>query len=160
MYAIMLLGKRCGSLEYKCSNKTSIREENIESFLLNNIKKIAKGYIVKNTIVNHKPHKDNSAKIKELESKIFKLKDLYLEDLIDKDTYKRDYLKLTSELQKVKTENEKAPQRDFTHLQNFINQDITTIYSSLNVEEKRRFWLSIIDKIQVNDGKIEDVTFL
>lgn len=46
-----------GSLEYKCQNHKLVREEYIESYLLNNIKDLAKDYITKNSIISTKPKK-------------------------------------------------------------------------------------------------------
>lgn len=152
--------KKVGSLEFKCNNRISIREEEIESFLLDNIKELAQKHILKNTVTKSTPKQNNKAKINELENKIYKLKDLYLDDLIDKETYKNDYARLTSELQKLKSINVEVVQKDFSHLENFINQNLVDIYNQLELDEKRRFWLEIIDKIYINKGKIEDVTFL
>ena len=34
------------------------------------------------------------------------------------------------------------------------------IYNKLTTENKRKFWLSIIDKIYVENGEIKEITFL
>lgn len=152
--------KKVGSLEFKCTNRTTIREENIESYLLANINELAKNYISKNTIIKIQKPKQDKNKINDLEKKLYKLKDLYLDDLIDKDTYKKDFNLLTDELQKLKQSENSIENRDFSKLENFISQNLVSLYNKLEFEEKRRFWLSIIDRILIIDGKIEDVTFL
>ena len=89
-----------------------------------------------------------------------KLKDLYLDDLIDKNTYKSDYQKLSKKLKDLKTDIEVPPKNDFTELQKIINLDITKIYALLSDEEKRTFGLNILDKVYVENGEIKEVTFL
>lgn len=149
---------KVNSFEKKCSNTELIRETEIEEYLLNNIKELANSYIKSNTIKVVEPVVDNSIQIKKIEHKINKLKDLYLEDLIDKDTYRKDYENLKKSLQELKVVKE--TKKDFSKLQEFINLDIEQIYSKLSLEEKRLFWVNIIDKIYVKHKKIQRVTFL
>lgn len=152
--------RKPGSMEYKCTNHTLIREDYLENYLLENLKGIAKNYILKNNTSTVLPQKDNSKKIKEIENKIYKLKDLYLEDLIDKETYKKDYKNLSLQLTEIKNTQNIPPTKDTSKLQNIINSDFDVIYLSLSLEERRTFWINIIDKIYVENGKIKEVTFL
>lgn len=149
---------KINSLEKKCSNSELIREEDVEEYLLNNIKKIATSYIKSNTIKEVSQVKDNSSAITKLEHKISKLKDLYLEDLITKEAYIKDYKLFNKKIQELKTIQEEK--KDFSKLQNFINIDIEKIYPKLTLEEKRTFWVNIIDKIYIEHKNIKGVTFL
>ena len=142
------------------TNAQIIKEEEIEEFLLNNVKKVAQNYITKNEIVQQPEIKDNSKEIKQIERKINKLKDLYLDDLINKITYKTDYEKLNKKLKELKTNTEIPQKKDFSELKKLINLDITKIYKTLSNEEKRTFWLNIVDKIYVENGEIKEITFL
>lgn len=148
------------TLEKKCNNTTLIREEVIEEYLLNNVNNIAKSYITNNTVTNLKPQNNNVAEIAEIEKKINKLKDLYLEDLIDKTTYKEDYTQLNKRLTELKQQEINPKEKDLSNLKSFINTDIDKIYSKLTEDEKRVLWISVIDKIYIEDGKIKEVTFL
>lgn len=152
--------KKIGSMEYKCTNHKTIKENDIEEYLLNNIKDLGRNYITENIIISEVNSKDNSKEIQAIEKKIYKLKDLYLDDLIDKDTYKNDYKNLNNQLNELKKQTNNVEKKDFTNLQNFINTDLNSIYKKLNIEEKRTLWLNLIDKIVVNDGKIKEITFL
>lgn len=152
--------KKVASMEYKCENHKLVREEYIENYLLENIKNLAQKYITKNSVISSKPIKDNSKEIKQIENKLFKLKDLYLDNLIDKNTYKSDYEKLNKQLNELKSNTEIPKKRDFSELQKIINLDIIKIYTLLSDEEKRTFWLNIIDKIYVENGEIKEITFL
>lgn len=152
--------RKPGSMKYKCTNHKSIREEKIEEFLLKNIKKLAQDYIAQNSASPQVEIKNNSKEIKQLERKIDKLKDLYLDDLIDKNTYKTDYEKLNKKLNELKKNNDIPKKIDLSKVQQLINLDADKIYSVLSINEKRTFWLSIIDKIWVENGKIIEITFL
>lgn len=152
--------RKVGSMEYKCTNHKLIREDYIETYLLDNLRTLAQNHINKNKLLATQPQKDNSKGIKEIQNKIYKLKDLYLDDLIDKDTYKKDYEKLTTQLNKLKTFQEIPKEKDTSKLKNTINANFDEIYCSLTLEEKRTFWLNIINQIYVENGEIKEITFL
>ena len=152
--------RKVGSMEYKCDNHKLIREEYIEKYLLDNIINLAKKHISINSVISTKPIKDISKEIKQIENKILKLKDLYLDDLIDKNTYKADYEKLNKKLNELKNNTIISEKKDFSELQKLIKLDIPKIYFLLSDEEKRTFWINIIDKIYIENGEIKEVTFL
>ena len=148
-----------GSTNYKCTNSTSIREEYLEKYLLDNFIPLAKNTI-KNSYTIKPQTIDNSHKIKKIENRLNKLKDLYLDDLIDKKTYEKDYKKLNTELKELTIQEKTIPQKDYSKLQKLINSDLKSIYNSLSSDEKRTFWLSTIKSICVDNGEIKEVTFL
>lgn len=148
---------KINSLEHKCNNSTMIREAEIEKYLLNNLKTLAIDFVGKNKVI--KKQKSNvDEKKRKIKLKIQRLKDLYLDDLISKEDYKKDYIKYNKELEDLK--QPEIIQKDYSYLENLLNQNIFEIYSTFNIEEKRKIWLKIIDKIYVKDGKIKEVTFL
>lgn len=148
---------KINSLEHKCNNSTMIREAEIERYLLNNFKTLAIDFVGKNKVI--KKQKSNvDEKKRKIKLKIQRLKDLYLDDLISKEDYKKDYIKYNKELEDLK--QPEIIQKDYSYLENLLNQNIFEIYSTFNIEEKRKIWLKIIDKIYVKDGKIKEVTFL
>ncbi len=148
---------KINSLEHKCNNSTMIREAEIEKYLLNNFKTLAIDFVGKNKVI--KKQKSNvDEKKRKIKLKIQRLKDLYLDDLISKEDYKKDYIKYNKELEDLK--QPEIIQKDYSYLENLLNQNIFEIYSTFNIEEKRKIWLKIIDKIYVKDGKIKEVTFL
>ena len=144
----------------KCSNSNIVREDYIETYLLENIlleleKFKIKSEIEEKTIVNNNPQK-----IKSIENKILKLKDLYLDDLIDKETYKKDYEKYSKKLSELRTVKTVKKSRDLSNLEKIFNSNYLNIYNKLSISNKKKFWLSAIDKIYVEKGEIKEVTFL
>ena len=75
-----------------------------------------------------------------------RLKDLYLNELIDLDTYKKDYKALQKELIPVIIKPD--PIRITKKKEQIY--DAIQAYSSLSKELKRSFWRSLIDHIDVS----------
>jgi len=145
----------------KCSNKSYIREDFIENYLLENILIELNNYKVKCLVLEKKYTKiDNSKEIQKIQNKINKLKDLYLDDLIDKETYTKDYKKYSLELERLKEPKKIEVKKDFSQIEKILNSNYKEIYKKLTLENKRKFWLSIIDKIYIENGKIKEVIFL
>lgn len=127
----------------------------LKNILLELKKYKIKSEIEEKTIINNNPQK-----IKSIENKILKLKDLYLDDLIDKETYKKDYEKYSKELSELRTVRTIKKTRDLSNLEKIFNSDYLSIYNQLSTPNKKKFWLSAIDKIYVEKGEIKEVTFL
>lgn len=153
---------KVGSTERKCNNTTLIREDYIEQYLLKNLGKELNKYKIKYQIKEKKFQKvDYSYEKQKIESKLNKLKDLYLDDLIDKKTYTTDYKKYMSQLEKFNINIPTTiPKKDFSAIEKTLNSGYKEIYNKLSQENKRKFWLTFIDKIYVLNGKIEEITFL
>ncbi|MFR7544585.1 MAG: recombinase family protein [Clostridia bacterium] len=151
---------KVGINEKQCQNSKVISDKSVEEYLINNLKYLCKPYISKSIIKTKPKPQKNNIKINSLKNKLSKLKDLYLDDLISKEDYKQDYIKINKEILKLEEEQKEKPQKDFTYLNELINKDIPDIYNTFNIDEKRKIWLKIIDKIYVKDGKIKEVTFL
>ena len=86
----------------RCSNKTSTSESRIETYLLTIFQKELDKHILTIQDIKEAPVVvDTSAiksRISSLNKKLDKIKDLYLDDLIDKDVYASDYKRILSEI--------------------------------------------------------------
>lgn len=153
-----------GSELYKCTNRTNIREDYIENYLLENFNTEAEKFIIKNSQITENLTRtaDNSFEIKQLKKKLVKLKDLYIDDLIDKTMYETDYKKYTSKLRELEKQNitEQTREVDCEYLKSLLKTDVKKIYNALTTENKRKFWLSVIDKIYIENGSITEVSFI
>ena len=150
-----------GTLDKRCHNSKLIREEYIENYLINNLKTEAEKYKTKIVAIKKFSVKDNSKEIDIINKKLYKLKDLYLDDLIDKEVYEKDYQKYTNEIKKLKEKIiEKTLPVNIDNLNKLLNSNIENLYNSLHPEQKRKFWLSYIDKIYIENGEVKEVIFL
>lgn len=155
------LSKEIGK-EYRCSNKHSIFESRIEKYLIANIQKEAEKYIAESKVINVKPTETFTDNSKDIKKKLEKLKDLYISDLIDKEMYEKDYKKYNNQLQEIeikKNNYKNNKPKDFSRLEKIFRSNFNDLYLSLSQIEKRRFWVSIIDKIYYKDKKIEKIIF-
>lgn len=150
---------KAGLDKKKCSNTKSIKESDVEKYLLNNVKQEIEDYMIR-CMTDNKPKKaeDNTQKINTLNRKLNKLKELYINDLIDINSYKKDYQKYTTELNKISI-NQNEPVKDFTNMKQFLNLDIIKVYSKLSKIEKKKFWILLINKIYIKNGEIKEITF-
>lgn len=144
-----------------CNNTRGLNDNKLEEYMLNHIKEEAKKYIAQNKIkgtANIKKPVDNTTKI---QSKLRKLRELYLEDDISKEEYEDRKVKLQKELEdNIKELNNVEKPKDLTQLEKIINSDFETIYHTLTPKNKRRFWASFIDKIYIEKGKVIEILFL
>ena len=138
-----------GTHYYRCTrypNKvpcTHIRQTSgrkIEDWVVANIADQIERYNIELSNAPPKPRPD-VAKIKR---KMEKLKDLYLNDLIDRDVYERDYSTLREQLE-IPDEQPKKPIN--------VSAAISRMraYKSLNTQGKREFWSRIIQKIIITN---------
>lgn len=124
-----------------------ISENVIEKFLLNNIRPLLESYLIHFDQQNkHVPEKD---KIKSIKIKLSRLKDLYLDGLIDKDSYKVDYERLQKEL--AQAAYAAANQKTISPLVDKImdDDDFMNTYLTLPREHKRELWQSLIQRIEL-----------
>ena len=120
----------------------------------------AKKYITNSKVLAQQESKNSNTELAyQLRKKLEKLKDLYIDDLIDKETYKADYNKITEELARLEIQSKPVASRDYSALEELINSDFKTIYFALSPIEKRRFWITILDTIYMQNGKIERIVF-
>ena len=151
---------KTGTKIKKCLNSNIVREDYIENYLLENILSEFEKFKAKSIIKEENTIQLNPQKTKIIERKIIKLKDLYLDDLIDKETYKKDYAKYTKELSDLKIQKTTQRNKDFSQIENILNSDSLNIYKKLSFSNRKKYWLSVIDKIYVENGEIKEVTFL
>lgn len=137
-----------------CTHKKVIYENAVENFILNNLEptliEYQKKYEVKNK--KNKTLKVNKSNIK---AKLERLKELYINDLIDMDMYKKDYDNLTTLLN---TKDDSQEEKDLTWINDFLASGYAELYTSFTPEEKRMLLRSYIKEIVVDkDNKMEIV---
>ena len=169
-------GKRSVHLLYRCRihysyhtcpNNTPVRENAIEKYLLENVRTLMQDKIISYKIEKGKQKPSNTIalekQLKKIEKKMDGLTDLHLEGTIRKEKYEKDYRALESEQVALEIEIEKQKNAekhfDISLYESFLEQDFETIYHTFSQEEKRRVWLSVIERIDVEKGFISPVFF-
>lgn len=82
-----------------------------------------------------------------LRRKMEKLKDLYLNDLIDRDTYERDYTALRDELRAANVPAQR-PQKPVNIV---VIQTALSAYDELSRQHKKEFWGKMVNKITITN---------
>ena len=132
----------------KCNNEKCINEKRLEKYLINEIVPILEKRKLEIIDINSNEQKiiDNSQKLK---TKLKKLADLYLNDLIDLDFYQEEYNKINFEINKIKEQKENNVKLYYSYIDEFLKQKFLEIYDNLDNLEKRRLWSSIIESIEI-----------
>lgn len=149
---------RYGMTLHRCPNRKIALESTLETKMLDRIRPELEKYIAEYEVANL-PAIRTDTKRRSVESKLQKLKDLYLNDLITMDEFKLDREKLLLQLEKIKTEDSR-PVKDLTYLQEFLKTDFENVYGSFSVPEKRELWRSIIREIRIDHDKNIRIIFL
>jgi len=139
-----------------CTRKYAVSENYVEEYLINHIEEEINSYIVDYEIKveQQKKPKVNKSVIK---NKLTRLKELYINNLIDIDEYKKDFDMYTDQLKNNETPSEKI---DVQGLRDFLQSDFRSIYITLKKTEKRTLWRGIIKEIKIDNEKHFDIFFI
>ena len=182
-------GKKKKYIYYQCNKcKTSIREDKLVERLINEINTIMEyDNVIKKhfaPLLKHKVENTNELLQKEynsLNDKLIRLKDAYLNHIIDIEEYKSDKLDLENKINDVLTklkEEENIKKYSFSYEDIIIRKDLESIksfvnpfhsltfqteWNKLSIKEKQELITSYIDSIEVtkeNDNiNIEHINF-
>lgn len=143
---------------HRCLNRKTVYESTLEAMLLDRIRPELEKYIADYEVANL-PAIRTDAKRRAIETKMQKLKDLYLNDLMTMDEFKIDREKLLLQLEKINAE-ETRPVKDLSYLRKFLEMDFESLYDSFSIPEKRELWRSIIREIRIDHDKNIHFIFL
>lgn len=142
---------------HDCINSKQYYESTLERKMLNRIKEDIQKYIASYE-VSVAPVVNNEAKIRSLENKIAKLKDLYLNELITLEEFKIDKANYEDAISALPTTNVKK--KDLSHVKEILEMDIDEIYHTMTVKEKNFFWRKFINEIRIDNNHNIEVRFL
>ena len=133
---------------HQCFNRSTANEAKIEALLLDQIAP-ALDELLAAKKVTYKP-KQKRKKPVNIASKLDRLKDLYVDGLIDKAQYLADREKL---LQTLHDADNEPPRNDYAKVRQIISGDFRTRYAQLTRENKRAFWRAILDRVEWSASK-------
>lgn len=144
----------------RCEHRGGIRETVIEQWLFEHLgNEIEKAKYDWNVRATAKKRSSNTTDKAALRKKLTRLKELYVNEVIDLEDYKKDYELYTNALKNMEEpEEEKEP--DFSGIENILKTEFRDVYDGLSREDKRTLWRSVIAEIRVSkDNKIIGVSF-
>lgn len=144
-----------GKYQHKgCQNGANILETTIEDYLLNNIDEQIKVLTTVKAIETNE--RNYAAEEKAIKKKLSKLTELYLDDLIGKDDYTRQYKSLTDAIAEIAKKKRQTRPREPQELETDFFGGWQDIYSKLSRENKKSFWKLKIKEIRLyKDRRIE-----
>lgn len=135
---------------HKCTNSCTVRESVIEESLLNNLTSYLKGQLIRYEAAQKQAKKPQADKAK-IKTKIRRLKDLYVNEVIDLQDYKRDYDMYMQQLESIQ---EPEPLTiNIERIRSLLTCDFESLYTNLDREHKRAFWRSILSEIRITDQR-------
>lgn len=162
--------KSCGIYYYRCNqhfqrgrceHNHSAREDRVESWLFEHLSDEIEKYEV-SWDVQAAGRKKTAAGVERaiLKRKLTKLKELYVNDLIDMEEYKKDYETYSAALLKLDEAQVEEKKVDLSGVRQIVSKGFQEIYDTLTREEKRTLWKSVLKEIRIdNDQNITGISF-
>lgn len=141
----------------RCNNAGSTNEKYIEQYLLENAASLfdQKMMALDQMQKTKKPVKSNR---KAIEKKLQRLNDLYVNDFIDLEQYKKEHDFLESQI--VDDSQPEDVNAAYAVVRQFFESDFRDTYHTLTPQEKQAMWRTVISKIIIRDREIVDVEFV
>lgn len=158
----MYFSYRCNgaytNTKMKCNLRKTISEIKVEEFLLANVEKLAKDYILKVSEV--KPVKvDNVTKrVKEITEELDRLTYSFHKKRITMEQYDKDYEALEEEMKNLLLNSDEK--KDLQPIKDFLNSDWNNIYNELTKANKRSLWRNLIKEIKIDKDFNMSIDFL
>lgn len=145
---------RCPAHTMKtCEMNKQFNQEKLEDWLINNVISEAEKFNF-NLAATKKATSKKQIDTAKVMAKIEKLKDLYINDLIPKDMYERDYNELSRLLKEAAAQE--AEEKSATPIDVAKLADFKASYAKLTPESRKALWSRILHRITVTlEGDIE-----
>ena len=138
---------RCTKYEklHLCPHKKRTSEFVLERWLLENLVSSYEQYNI--SLAQGAKAKRANVDTDKIRRKMEKLKDLYLNDLIEKDAYEQDYIFLREQLREAYAPEPEPPKPVDTKL----IRTALSAYESLTRQEKKEFWCRVVGSITITN---------
>lgn len=153
----------CKRAETKmCGHRRIVSETKVEAWLLNNLERLMEGEIARVELERTKPKRKPKTSVPKLREQLRRLNVAYMAGNMDDGEYIEQTKELNALIVKAEAEAAEDPaEKDLSGLKAVLEVDFREIYTTLEPEDKRRFWRSIIEEIHIDEqSQIVDVDFL
>lgn len=140
-----------------CGNSKSLNERKLEEYLVKNLENLA---FEKVEVSESADTVDYAKLIEATNKKMSRLKDLYVNELITLEEYKKDLGEYQQQIAEYKLELSKDQSAGRDKLKELIGTNLADWYWTLTDTEKRTLWRGIIKEIRYGSDKSLEVIFL
>lgn len=144
-----------------CTYRHRLSQNMVEEYLLNGLKHKYELLKIRVFEISEKPKiKKTKRTTKQIHAELERLNLMFQKNRITVDYYDTEYARLDQELNE-QTGVEKIVSKDYSYLENVLENGLDSMYSSLSMENRQAFWRHIIDQIHISgEGKMKYVDFL
>ena len=144
-----------------CSNSVNLSERKIEQYILDTIdRKLSQYRIDFDGLRNRKKERNYQAEAAAVKTKLSRLKDLYLEELISLEEYRRDQEPLKARLEALAEEAKPVKVPDFERAEALLSQNWQLAYKDLDRPSRRDFWRLLLKEIRIFPDRSIDYDLL
>jgi len=141
-----------------CTHKRMFNEKYLESVLLENLESYIRDFFAEYNERNPTINQVRNERAK-LERKLKRLTELYVDEYISKEEYRRDYNTYMTMMDQLAA----VPEPEHVNIQalaDLLETDFRSVYKGSSRGERRLFWRRIIRRISItNDNKIQQIFF-
>lgn len=135
----------------RCNFVKSVNENKLEAYLVDHISAFADQYVVSCNVRAKSMNAENlPAKKAAVQSKMDKLQELYINDLISIENYKAKYDKLKAEMKELKEKEKRCDIVPIDRTKNFkklTSKGFKEVYWSLSRQKRRDLWQNVLAEI-------------
>lgn len=152
-------GYRCNNAKLRtCSYRHQLSERKIEKYLLENIQSELEAFLLQNEIEEKtKRRQPNVQNIVALNEQLRRLNVIYLAGNISDDEYTEQTRKLRQAIEKAKRLDQENRPVNTAGLRQFLQTDFRSVYNTLNKEDQRRLWRTVIQEIQIDGTNVTGI---
>lgn len=137
-----------------CTHRGRVAENKIEESLLDSFDEAYKDF--QYSVKKKQKQQPITTDVEKLKRKLERLKELFLNELIDLDEYKKTHAELTAAIAEVE-----APKiLTSTPLNYYLPGGIRPYYEKMTREQRRQFWQQTIDRIDLDEDDKPRITFI
>lgn len=152
---------RCNNSRLKlCTYMHCLSERKLEKYLLENIQSALENFIIQ--VEAEQAQKKRQPKVEgivSLNEQLRRINIVYISGNLSDEEYTAETKRIKAEIEKAKQEDEEFLPVNLDSLKAFLESDVLTTYSTLNKEDRRRLWRSIIREIHVDGNTVKHVVF-
>lgn len=142
---------------HECDFKVMYREEVLEAKLIEQI------FPDKKLVIDYTPRESDKSDIPtvaSIQAKMLRLGETYTDGLISQETYRNRLAALKKEMVTAQEARKGPSKLDPDKLKEFIQGNVKDVYNRFTKAEKKRFWRTIINKIEIADDGSFRIYFL
>lgn len=154
-------GYRCNRKALgQCTYGRNFSERKLEKYLVQNIKSELEKYVARANIETKSPKQAPKTDTTKLREQLRRLNVIYMNGNISDSDYNAQAATIKATIAEAeKAVEKKAKAVDLEGIRNFLNSDFEEVYSTMERDEKQRFWRSIISEVHFNDNEVEEIIF-